>query len=440
MRLFGKEITFGKPAMDARQGEWYYEQDVSGNHWYLNRIGQMIRDGALVLGDQGINRINFDLRNECDKAIASRLCAPLASVIEKCGNMLSNGRLYVTDEKDNELDVHKDIRNLLCRPNPLQDGKTFLKEIERNLKTFGYCPIYAPRGIVGMLPSAMFTVRPEIFRMVWTGEFYGKKKDELISRVCINLGHSEIKPDPSDYFVIYDGEIVFPHNPGECFSVSNIINSLSNPVNNWMAQIIARKNLIVNGGPKGIIYSPTDTTGTGNSVMTTSEKESLQKKFKRKYGLVNKEDQILVTNKNIGWIELSFKTGDLMLHEEDKSCREHISNTIGLNPNVFISDSTYANQNSAKKSAYEDLIIPDAEKIAGALTTALCPDGVFIKLDYSHLSCMQDDMNERAKSLSYVANAVDKLESRGIINMDESRAILAEYIDINPTKNGQNDR
>lgn len=437
MRFFDKILKKNNPGPDARSGEWVYDQDAGGNHWYLNRIGQMIRDGALVVGGAGVSKIDFDFRRDADKAVAARLCPPFARVFEKCGNMLSNGRYYVVDDEGNEDSRYEGIRMLLKNPNPLQDGKTFLKSVERTLKIFGYCPIYAPRGLSDMPPPVMYVIPPQLLSILWSGEYFGLTKSDMISAAFVDFGDSKFSFDEKDYFIIFDGDIILPPNKNEGIKVHTIADSLTHPVNNWMAQIIARKNLIVDGGPKGILHKKTDASGMGNSMLTPAEKNRLQIQFKRRYGIVNKADQILITDADLGWIELSFKTADLMLHEEDKSCQEHIANAIGLNPNVFISDSTFSNQESAKRSAYEDLIIPDAEKIAGALTERLCPEGIRIAIDYTHLSCMQEDLKAKAQSMASIASALDKLEARGTITRQESRIELSNYIDINPEDNGK---
>ena len=37
--------------------------------------------------------------------------------------------------------------------------------------------------------------------------------------------------------------------------------------------------------------------------------------------------------------------------------------------------------------AYQDVIIPDSRKIAECLSKAICPEGVFIKIDFTDVEC-----------------------------------------------------
>jgi hypothetical protein len=101
---------------------------------------------------------------------------------------------------------------------------------------------------------------------------------------------------------------------------------------------------------------------------------------------------------------------------------------------MFSQGATFDNKEAAKKAAYQDLIIPDSELIAQALTDAICPEGVFIKIDFSHVSCLQEDKAKNAQSLSSAATAINSLVLNGLITPDEARFELANYLDIDPEK------
>ena len=101
---------------------------------------------------------------------------------------------------------------------------------------------------------------------------------------------------------------------------------------------------------------------------------------------------------------------------------------------MFSHGATFDNKEAAKKAAYQDLIIPDSELIAQALTYGICPEGVYIKIDFSHVSCLQEDKASNAQSLSNAATAVGNLVNWGLITPDEARLELSNYLDIDPGK------
>lgn len=405
-----------------------YEKDKAGNHWYLE---QLLSSNGCSLKRLLNGKSDFDMSDDDDKALALTVCTPLSTVIDKIGSFFSNGKYYVTDIDGNESPKHDDIRNLLKRPNLLQTGKQFSKQIEMSLKLFGYCPIFTLRATTKALPTQMWIIPPELFHLVSTGKLF-KQKDlkEIIERAYIKWGNIEIELNDGDYFIIYDSEAqIYPDTDEVIFRSPT--NSLSFPVSLWVNQMIASNTLIVDGGPKGIVHNK-DTTELGNSALTSKEADKLNSKFQSKYGLVNKEFSILVTKANIGWVPLNYDAGQLKLHEEDKRCSEMISNAIGINPDLFSSGSKYENKSAAEREAYNGLIIPDSEIVCEALTHALCPEGVTITMDYSHISALQKDKQAESTALLRAANAVTSLWDKGIITKEESRIEISKYIEINP--------
>lgn len=406
----------------------YQGIDRAGNHWY----GQKWLTS--LFADKSIYQTEFNMSTNEGKALALQVVQPFAMVADRIGSMMRNGKFYVVDKNDNERPRYKDIESLLAKPNLLQEGKAFLKEIEIYLKVYGFCPIFCLRATKRDLPKAMIAIPPQMFHIEGKGNiFSAQTKEDIVKRAYIKWGNGEINLLEEDYILIYDSITNYPQQDGDEFSFYTPVDTLSPHTRNYMSQLIGRGNLIVNGGPKGILYGD-DTSDTGNAALTPKEADELNKSFKRKFGIVNKLYEVMVTNKKVGWINIGANTQQLMLHEEGASCLTEICNTFGLQPDMFSQGATFDNKEAAKKAAYQDLIIPDAELIAQALTSGICPDGVYIKLDFSHISCLQEDKAASAQSLSNAANAVGNLVNWGLITPDEARMELSNYIDIDPEK------
>lgn len=412
------------------------EEDAQGNFIYFAR---------LLNGDKINTKTNFNMSSIKDKSEALDICTPFSTVIHKCGSLFSNGKYYVQDKDGNEKRSFENIRKLLLKPNVLQSGRQFMKQIEITLKTFGFCPIFTLRAISDSLPESMWIIPPELFHMVSSGKlFLQTELKEIIKEAYVEWGNSRINLESEDYFVIYDSEVIIPPS-GKDIIFTSATDSLSMPVNNWMAQMAASGTLIVNGGPKGIIYN-NDNSEFGNNQLDPKEQKMLNDAFKEKYGLVNKLYSIQVTKAKVGWLPLNYDSAQLKLHEEDERCTKSIVNAIGINYNLF-ADAKYDNQSSADKLSYQNVIIPDAEKVAEALTENLCPEGVFIKIDYSHVECLQKDKQAMSSTISTILNAMSGAVKDSILTPDEARGIIAEYIDIDPDNpkgeyrnNTQNDK
>lgn len=398
------------------------EEDDKGNILYLSEM----LNGRTIQA-----KTDFDMSNLNDKALALMSCTPFSTVVNKCGSLFSNGRYYVQDKDGNEKKSFNDIRALLSKPNPLQPGRQFMNQIEITLKAFGFCPIFTLRATRKSLPQSMWIIPPVLFHVVSTGKvFMQSDLKGIIKESYIEWGNERINLDEEDYFIIYDSEMIISPNENDILFAS-ATDCLSMPINNWMAQMAASGTLIVNGGPKGIICSDNGNSEFGNTQLNTTEQKLLNDTFKEKYGLVNKLYSILVTKASLKWIPLNYNSNQLKLHEEDERCTKAVYSALGVNYNLF-SDGKYDNQMSASKMIYQDVIIPDAEKISEALTSNLCQEGVFIKIDYSHIECLQKDKKAMADTIAVILNAMSGAVKDSTLTPEEARSIIAEYVDIDP--------
>ena len=414
---FQKKINISVPSM--RETVKAIEKDSNGNFLYLTNF----------FSPSGEIKNDYDLTLDKDKADSLLVCTPFSTVINKVGSLFANGRIYVTDKDGNEKEGYNDIRELLSRPNPLQTRVGFFKEIEMSLKLFGYCPIFTVRSSRKSLPLAMYVIPAQIFHMVSSGKLFRQYDiEDIVSKVYLEWNGLQEELSEEDYFVIYDSSANI-NGANQDIDFSSVTDSLSMPINNWIAAMTASYQLIVNGGPKGIIYSDY-TDKMGNGAMTPEEKEILESKLKEKYGILNKFP-ILTSKIKLGWIPLNYDASQLKLHEEDERCSRKICNAIGIDYSLF-DESKYDNKSIAEKSAYQGLIIPDSEKVAEALTEAICPKGVFIKLDYTHIDCLQQDKSASSSAFQKMASSLIQLVEKGQITLDESRNELAKFIDIDP--------
>ena len=114
----------------------YIGRDKIGNHLYVQKWL------TSLFSDRKIYQTEFDMSAVEGKALALRVVQPFAMVVDRCGSMMRNGKYYVVDKNDNERPRYNDIVSLLDKPNPMQNGKAFLKQVEMYLKAFEFCPIF----------------------------------------------------------------------------------------------------------------------------------------------------------------------------------------------------------------------------------------------------------------------------------------------------------
>lgn len=388
-------------------------------------------DVAVIYPPSLVDNIVLDMTDDEDKKDALKYVAPLSYVLSRIGSMASDGRPYVVDKDNNEIQdaTNKAIRDILNNPNPMQDFSQFTKAVEMYVKLHGFCPLYLIRATSESPIKYIIPLPPEDFRIEDCPDIMQLGAGLTAGKAFFNCDNKEIELEPYEYHIVHDGMFNVVNGQLEFFSP---VSALSDHVKNYIGQLKARGNLIYNGGGKGIIYG-NDTSEFGNLELTPQEKEDINRQFNDKCGLVGKSP-ILVTRAKVGWQSLSFDVDQLKLHEEDISCMKDIANAIGINPNLFISDSTFQNQEAVKKSAYQDVIIPDANRLARALTNILCPEGIIIKIDYSHVPCLQEDLSASALALKNMAIGLKTLMDNNLISRKEARIEISRYIDINPNE------
>jgi hypothetical protein len=266
--------------------------------------------------------------------------------------------------------------------------------------------------------------------MTGTGKMYKQfELSEIIDRAYFMWEGRKVYLEPDEYFVIHNGSIEYDINTRE-MRFSSFTDSLSAPISNWMAAMSANHVLITNGGPKGVLYNDYQDS-MGNNPMTSEEKYEIHRQFNEKYGIVGDKSPIFISTNKLGWLPMDYNADQLKIGETDDRCTAKICSSLGLNQNLF-ADAKYDNQESAKKSAYQDVIQPDAKVICEALTKNIMPEGAKVILDFSDVECLQKSKRDEAGTLQTAANAIKVLLDANIINFEEARKELSNYIDIDP--------
>lgn len=378
--------------------------------------------------------VSLNMALDSEKARALLLCTPFFMVCDKLGAMASRGIPYVMDEQGNEHARYDDVRGLLLTPNPMQTWAGFLKQVELSLSAFGYCPISLVRATEQSLPKAMWVIPAERFKLYGTGRQVRQTElSEVVGRAVVfdMDGREATELQPYEYCIIYNSMPVFHGGTKHEIGFFSPCDALSAPVSNWVAAMAATHTLLVHGGPKGIIYSDY-TDDMGNTQLTRDAEREVNDRFKQQYGLVGQDYPILVTRYKLGWLPLDYNSDQLKLQETDDRATRAIATALGVNVSLF-TESKYDNQESAKKGAYQDVVIPDSRKVAEALTLALCRRGEHIEIDYSDVECLQRDKRAEADTIRVAGEALRGLVDAGLITNGEARERLADYIDIDPS-------
>jgi phage portal protein BeeE len=158
------------------------------------------------------------------------------------------------------------------------------------------------------------------------------------------------------------------------------------------------------------------------------QKEQLQKDFRR-YGLRNKQWQVILTTASLKWQQMGYATKDLMLLEEVQESTKSLCDGLNFPPHLLgLIDPTFNNQKDAKKGLYEDGIIPDAESYYEQLSAWFQLDRfpLIIEKDFSHIPALQADQVQQATARKFLNEALTIEWETGLITLNEWRLKLGE--------------
>ena len=330
-------------------------KDSNGKFFYAFGFPKTVQETVTILG----------------QSAAYNICPPVNGIINRKARAFTNGKWWILDKEGNEATGAKvsGLQKLLKKPNPLQSWNQLLSQAKVYEQVFGEVFFFAiiPAGFTDKSKiKALWVVPNWIINVRLTGKHYFQTElADIIEGYDISLNGS-ITPLP-DGSVIHIRDI--NQNSTDVTRGQSRLASLQDPISNIVAAYEARNVLITRKGALGILSNQTR-DAAGAVPLKEGEKEEVQEEFK-KYGLSKEQYQVIITNANLKWQPMTFPTKDLMLFEEIEDDVRAIADNFDYPMYLlgFKEGSTYSNVGEAKKSLYQDTIIPEADGWAEAFTS-----------------------------------------------------------------------
>jgi HK97 family phage portal protein len=338
--------------------------------------------------------------------------------IMKKASMFSNGRFVIKDYKTNEPIENHPLIKLLEKPNPLMNRNEWLISISVNHDIYGNVYIYKNQ------PTSLSDFPKTLVNL--------PNDDMAIKLSGVKYKQTELSEIIQEYFLQSNNE---RFNPSEIIHLKNfskngikgesILQSLEMPITNARGAHGFNNVNITKRGAIGVISPKTNPNGM--TALVPNDRTEIEKDFKDENGIFDNQSAIRIVNKPIDYTQLSLGIKDQMIFETISLTMQRVIDAIGLNDNLFSKDkgATFNNANTYLKSAYQDCIIPFAEKFCFALNDSLdlTSKGIYVELDYSYLPCMQVDQKAEAETAQTKANAIQGLVSIGY-SLAEAESLL----------------
>lgn len=379
---------------------------VAGNISFIP-VGE--KEETLVIKGQGAEWLG--LENRIVQKYAYEFCYPLASVVDRIAEADINGEIQITRLQgkgaDNLATSDFAIRmnKLLLQPNPSQSWEEFRGQQVMYKKVFGFCPVlpviaagfeYDPSEATMLLnlPPWLFQVQPD-----FSGRFPAVKY-----YTCTILGTPNTF-QPSELLILKDG---FLQDERESFLLpkSKLV-GLDMAVSNLCAAMEADNVMLRKKGPIGFISH--DAAATKDSVagylpMTNTEKKDIQEDL-QKYGLSWTQYQYVVSKTAMKWNSMGYDvkqlgTKETILQSEKAICQRMNYAHVLLES----AEATFANQNDAHKSLYQNNIIPSSCKDMNkyGIYFKASENNCKIIANFDHLPILQEDAEMQGRARNYL--------------------------------------
>ncbi len=371
----------------------------------------------------------INLTCEKDFLAAYNACSPLKAIIGKRLKAFNSGIIQVINPntlKEVKSGRASEIRQLIKKPNILQTESQFQAQQNAYIDIFGYCPVLKIRasGIPGI--SSMWNIPPWLFDIEYTKKWLKQSKIDGIYQAYFLYWEGERIEIPfKDLFFVFDDGIGTECDTNLTIPDSRLIGN-DHVVGNIVAAYKARHTLITKRGAIGILSNEGEDQD-GSVPMRTGEKEDLQKDFK-KYGLVGQAFQVIITDANLKWQQMGFATKDLLLFEEIQDCIDRLCDIYGTPVALMAraTDTTFENQNQARKDFIENTIIPESASRMEQFTNGVMEgeEGLQITRDYSKLAVLQEDKGKAATARKDLDTALQMEYLKGLITKNDWREKL----------------
>lgn len=371
----------------------------------------------------------FKYQNYTSAVDAYDRCPTLNAIINRKAQSLINGKTWVLDleNKIAETPYAEKIRTLLDNPNPLQTGPQFEAQGYIFLLLFGFNIVLPVRPLGFNDPedtTSMWNIPASWIDWNATEEIFNRFGGVALTQIVLTFNRERVILNISDIIIIKDFNPSFYHIT---FPGSKIL-SLSLPINNIIGAYESRNVLINYRGALGILSSDPGKGQYNALPINDTERKQLQSDFRR-YGLKNKQLQVILTTAALKWQQMGYPTKDLMLMEEVEESSKTICASYNFPPFVLgLKDTTFNNMNEAKKSLYNEATIPDAQNIYDYWNKFFKTkeNKLVIEKDFSHVPALQEDKKDQALARKAMNDACLIEFQNNVITLNRWRELLGE--------------
>jgi phage portal protein BeeE len=358
----------------------------------------------------------------------------LNAVINYKARAFSSGRINKIDKDGNKL-PDDEIVKLLRKPNWFQAEKEFLRQTKVFREIFGNEYLYSWFG-VGYKPintRALYTLPPNLVETEYnqTVPFFMNEDAPDTVKYVYKADISKDMPLPIEQLIhMNDNRVNVTEKTKKKFleGESKMV-GLRPAINNLRMAYETRGVILKRRGALGIM-SNAGADVSGQLPLQKKERDNIQRQYSQ-YGGLESQDNIIITNANLKWQQMTVSPDKLGLFTETFEDFCKICDGYGVRHELFASakGTTYENQNQARKDLYSNTVIPEANEWIGAVSSYYYGEESTDRLmmDYSSLDVFQTDLAAHGTAVGAIVTAMSKAYADKVITAEEYQKELNKY-------------
>lgn len=198
------------------------------------------------------------------------------------------------------------------------------------------------------------------------------------------------------------------------------------PLSNLVAVYTSRNVLQVQGGPRGAIVSR-KSDGSGQVPLSPDEKEAVTNDVMRRHGTQRGQSPIIITDQPIDYIKMGATIAEMEPFKETRADLEAMCLIMNI-PISLTADAKFSNLDISERNLYENVIFGEAHAFCSFLTELCRFDelGYTVKVNFDHITCLQDDAAKKAQAFNYNTQAATQLYDDGHITRNQLLNVVGE--------------
>jgi hypothetical protein len=269
-----------------------------------------------------------------------------------------------------------------------------------------------------VLPTNNVTIERNLNKPFYTA----KSIDELVKYYKINTNSGIMQVDPECMMFTRDLEF-FENKNGSLKGISRL-STQRKPIENLIAVYEARNVIYTKRGAMGaVISNKRDADST--LPLQRAEKEAIKQEFYGQYGISGKRNPFAIIDTPVSFIPFPATIENLQPFRESDADAAQISGIFQIKKELLPREenSTFANQESAELSAYNDMVIPEFKlylsKISEFLGLTTTASGYYLDGKFDKVSIIQRAQKTNAEMETLKFNNLMAQYNAGLITLNE---------------------